>query len=56
MVATVLQQLIGNPETINSQSITVLEKDASGNVLRCSGTATITDAGAGYAQPAYTKM
>lgn len=50
LVATVLHQLIGNVETINSQSITVLEKDASGNVLRCTGTVTVTDGGAGYAK------
>jgi len=37
-------------ETINSQSITVLEKDGSGNVLRASGTVTITDGGSGYAK------
>lgn len=50
MVATVLHKTIGNAETINSQSITVLEKDASGNVLRCTGTVTITDAGSGFAK------
>ena len=45
-------QLIGVAETINSQSITVLERDADGYVLRASGTAAITDAGAGYAKGA----
>ena len=37
-------------ETINSQSITVLEKDSSWNVLKCTGTVTITGGGAGYAK------
>jgi len=37
-------------ETINSQSITVLEKDSSGNLLRASGTVTITDGGSWYAK------
>ncbi len=50
MVATVINQVIGNVETINSQSITVLEKDASGYVTRCTGTVTIADGGAGYAK------
>lgn len=49
-VATVLQKLIGNTETINSQSITVLERDASGNILRCTGTVAVTDAGSGFAK------
>jgi len=37
-------------ETINSQSITVLEKDSSGNLLRASWTVTITDGGSWYAK------
>jgi len=41
---------IGAVETINSQSITVLEKDSSRNILRASGTVTITDAWSGYAK------
>lgn len=41
---------LGRAETINSQSITVLEKDSDGNVLRCKGTVTVTDGGAGYAK------
>lgn len=50
IVATVVNQLLGNTETINSQSIIVLEKDSAGYVLRCKGTITVTDAGAGYAK------
>lgn len=50
IVATVLHQLLGNTETINSQSIIVLEKDSSGDVTRCKGTVTVTDAGSGYAK------
>jgi len=50
IVATVVHQLLGNTETINSQSIIVLEKDSAGFVTRCKGTVTVTDAGAGYAK------
>lgn len=49
-VATVQQQLIGNAETVNSQSITVLEKDSNGDILRCTGTVTVSDGGSGYAK------
>ena len=35
--------------TINSQTIVVTERDVSGNVVKCSGAAAPTDAGAGYA-------
>jgi len=41
---------IGAVETINSQSITVLEKDWDGDILRCKGTVTVTDWGAWYAK------
>ncbi len=44
------RQTVGKVVTINSQSIRVLDRDASGLVLRCTGTVTITDAGAGYAK------
>lgn len=37
-------------ETINNQDVYVDERDWDGNVLRCHGTATITDAAAGYAK------
>jgi len=43
-------QLLGVVETINSQSVTVLERDASGYVLRATGTVTVSDGGAGYAK------
>jgi len=43
-------KFIGNTQTINSQSIKVLEIDVNGKVLFCTGTATITDAGSGYAK------
>lgn len=42
--------VIGRVETINAQAITILEKDWDGNVLRCKGTVTVTDAGAWYAK------
>ena len=41
---------IGVDETINSQTITVLEKDANGDVLRATGIVTVTDGGAWYAK------
>lgn len=41
---------IGAVVTINSQSIEVLERDDAGNVLKCRGTVTVTDGGAGYAK------
>lgn len=45
-----LNVMVGNTVSINSQSIKVLEKDSDGKVLRCTGTVTITDGGAGYAK------
>ena len=55
-VVNVLMQLLGNTETINSQSIIVLEKDSAGKVTRCKGTVTVTDSGNGYAKGClYTK-
>jgi hypothetical protein len=48
-VTTTVDKKAGKVVTINSQSIRVLERDLSGNVLRCSGTVTIMDAGSGYA-------
>ena len=48
-VAKVLKTT-GHVQTINSQSIRVLERDNSGNVLRASGTVTVTDSGAGFAK------
>ena len=42
--------VIGRVETINSQAITVLEKDGDLDILRCKGTVTVTDAGAWYAK------
>lgn len=44
-----VSKLIGKSTTINSQTILVHERDASGNVLRCSGAVAPTDAGSGYA-------
>lgn len=49
-IAARLFRPIGNVETINSQSITVQEKNASGHVTRCYGTVLITNGGAGYAK------
>lgn len=49
-VAFALTQLLGTSVTINSQSVTVLERDSAGNVLRCTGTVSITNGGAGYAK------
>lgn len=46
----VVSKMVGKVSTINSQSIRVLERDNAGNVLRCSGTVTITDTGSGYAK------
>lgn len=45
-----LIQTLGKSQTINSQTIIVDALDGSGNVLRCHGTPTITDNGAGYAK------
>lgn len=51
-----LLKLVGTTNTINSQSIIVLERDSAGFVTRCKGTVAITDAGAGYAKGCeYTK-
>ena len=44
------RKAVGNVVTINSQSIRVYDRDENGNVLRCSGTVTVTDAGSGYAK------
>lgn len=41
---------IWHTQTINSQSIKVLEKDSSWNILRCTWTVTITDWGSWYAK------
>lgn len=41
--------LAGRTTSINSQDVVVDERDGSGNVVRCHGTVTITDAGSGYA-------
>lgn len=47
---------VGTSFTINSQSVKVTARDASGNVSECNGTVTITDGGAGYAKGCrYTK-
>jgi len=43
-------KLRGDTITINSQTVTVLERDSAGNVLRCQGTVTITDGASGYAK------
>ena len=43
-------QTIGTSETINSQSVTVLEKDSSSDILRATWTVTITNWGSGYAK------
>lgn len=43
-------KLLGASVTINSQVVSVNLRDASGNVLHCSGTVTVTDGGAGYAK------
>lgn len=45
-----LMQLTGGNVSINSQTVKVYQRDESGYVLRCSGTVTITDGGAGYAK------
>lgn len=49
LVAALLVE-VGSAVTINSQSITPLARDSSGNVLRATGTVVITDGGAGYAK------
>ena len=43
-------QLGGYSDTINSQSVSVLMKDADGDILLCTGTVTVTDGGSGYAK------
>jgi len=43
-------RIVGKVVTINSQSIRVLQRDADGNVLFATGTATVTNAGSGYAK------
>ena len=40
------EKLLGAAVTINSQAINVNLRDSAGNVLHCSGTVTVTDAGA----------
>lgn len=42
--------LVGHSKTINSQTITVLAESSAGYVRWCTGTVTITGAGAGYEQ------
>ena len=49
IIATTVVRTLGKVETINSQSIRVIERDSSNNVISCSGTVIITDGGAGYA-------
>lgn len=51
-VITRVLQLTGSAVTINSQSVTVLERDASGLVKRCQGAFAVTDGGAGFAKGA----
>ena len=48
--------LRGTTVTINSQTIVVTERDVSGNVVKCSGAAAPTDAGAGYAIGAFFRL
>lgn len=49
-------QIIGQTTTINSQSVVVTARNATGKVSDCYGTVTITDGGAGYAKGCiYTK-
>ena len=42
--------LTGNTQNVGSQTITILQKDASGKILFCTGTTVPTDATAGYAK------
>lgn len=46
-----VRKRIGYSATINSQTIIIDERDdtSSGNITRCHGTVTVTDAGAGFA-------
>ena len=49
-IATQVLREVGNVETINSQSIRVLERDYNDDVAECSGTVSFpTDGGSGYA-------
>jgi hypothetical protein len=49
-IATTVLREIGHVETINSQSIRVIERDANNDVIACSGTVSKpTDGGTGYA-------
>jgi hypothetical protein len=49
-IATQVLRQVGNVETINSQSIRVLERDSNGDITECSGTVSYpTNGGTGYA-------
>jgi len=50
LIVTPILRLLGKAQTINSQSITTLQLDSSGNVTRAQGTVVVTDAGSGYAK------
>lgn len=49
-IRTRLLVLVGHAQTINSQAYTILEKDTSGNVTKCSGAFAPTDGGSGFAK------
>src|SRR3990167_9366698 len=43
----------GEVKTINGQDVRILEKDRSGDILKATGTVTITDGASGYAKGCY---